>query len=125
MTTETPEPQQTVTPEQQLRRIAYAAIQANPRAVYSETRDPYTYAADFLRAHPDLLPAHITAVVAEDEERIRSRSEASQARQAWVKELGISDEQAARILASAYLVENDVAGVPLHRLLGVLPKGGQ
>lgn len=64
---------------------------------YNPKRDPYTYAADWLRQ-----------VVAADAERQThlSRAEASRVRQAIAKELGIEDRALAEIFSRAYQREH-------------------
>jgi hypothetical protein len=82
-------------------------VQNVMREQFSPSRYPYTYAADFLRAHPEMVPGHIRQKMVV----IESRSDASQARSLWADELGIDDADAAEVLANAYLKENGVERV--------------
>lgn len=69
-------------------------------------RYPYTYAADFLRSHHEMVPAWLR-------DRLDgSRSAASQIRSEWAKAIGVTDYDAAETLALAYIVENNVQNVP-------------
>lgn len=70
------------------------------------TRYPWSYAADFLRGHEDLVPAWLR------DQMDGSRSAASQVISQWAERLGIDDRVAAEVLAGAYIVENNVQGVP-------------
>jgi hypothetical protein len=76
-----------------------------PRERFSETRWPYTYAADFVRAHESVIPDHVWERVGSDV-AIYSRAAASRARVLWARELGISDVVVAEHLAAAYLREH-------------------
>lgn len=89
------------------RAIVNAHVQKPMRQGFIPSRYPYTYAADFLRAHPEMVPGHIRKELVV----IESRSDASRARQRWAEELGIDDADAAEVLADAYLKENGVERV--------------
>jgi hypothetical protein len=83
-----------------------AAINRSLGLRFIPSRYPYTYAADFLRGHPDMVPAWLR------DELDGSRGSASQVRTKWAERLGIDDREAAEILANAYLEENKVEDVP-------------
>jgi hypothetical protein len=101
-------------------QTALAAFEATVRAHihpptglrFIESRYPYTYAADFLRAHVEMVPAWL-------QDRLDgSRGAASKVRSEWAERMGISDYAAAETLALAYIVENKVEDVP-ERITGV------
>lgn len=73
---------------------------------YIPSRYPYTYAADFLRAHTHLLPEEVPWRY----RPINSRLYASFARQHWACLLGVGDAELASVLADGYLTEH---GIPL------------
>lgn len=101
----------TTTVDQLVAAATHATVQFNP------TRYPHTYACDFLRSNPHVIPAdvlHDSTLY----ERIRhhhpdgwatvgdgmmSRAEASLIRQAWARYENREDEDLARVLADAYL----------------------
>lgn len=89
------------------RTVVNAHVQKTARPVFIPSRYPYTYAADFLRAHPEMVPGHIRKELIV----IESRSDASLARERWAEDLGIDDADAAEVLADAYLKENGVERV--------------
>lgn len=93
-----------------------AVESAPPVGTFSATRYPYTYAADYLRTHWQIVPEEITEQIADDEARamalMASRGVASKARQMWAEALGIADEDAARLLADAYLAEHGITKPP-------------
>ncbi len=62
----------------------------------TDSRYPYTYAADFIRSYG---PVNAEGVVL-------NRSDASKIREAVAKALGIDDEELAKKLADAELVNN-------------------
>lgn len=73
---------------------------------YIPARYPWTYSADFIRNHWDLVPAHIRgALVVAD-----TRADASQAVARWAQEVGSNGRDLARIFADGYLEEH---GIPL------------
>jgi len=62
----------------------------------TDSRYPYTYAADFIRSYGPVS----------DEGVVLSRSDASEIREAIAKALGINDEELAKKLADAELANN-------------------
>lgn len=88
----------------QFRMQVHTAI-TNGREAYLPSRYPYTYAADFLRAHWDLIPEDIR-----EELDPTSRGDASHARTQMASAWALEDEDLAKVLANAYLVEKNVRG---------------
>lgn len=74
---------------------------------FSPTRYPYTYACDYLCSHPHIVPPEVYE--SNDDELwnvhdvTMSRAQASRVRKVWAALTGISDDQAAILLANAYL----------------------
>lgn len=83
-----------------------AHINRNKGHQFIPSRYPYTYAADFLRSHTELVPAWLR------DQLDGSRGSASQVLSQWAERLGIDDREAAEIVAQAYVVENNVQNVP-------------
>lgn len=77
----------------------------NSRSSYLPSRYPYTYAADFLRSHWDLVPEDIR-----DGLDSGSRGDASYARQQMASAWAVEDDALAIVLANGYLIENNVHG---------------
>jgi hypothetical protein len=75
------------------------AVRAFARDNLIETRYPYTYSADFLRSHPDILPSEYGGI------RPDSRGEADEVIEMWAMDLDVSKEDLAKTLADAYIVE--------------------
>lgn len=83
---------------------------------YIPTRYPYTYAADFMRINPHIIPSDVYDL-AEREERQRegeyfgtllSRAQASRIRRLWAERTGQKDEDLARKHADAYLIGHGI-----------------
>jgi len=72
---------------------------------YSPTRWPYTYAADFVRTHPRLLPLSSWDTLLP----VLSRADASHAIGLWAEQLGVTHESLARVLADGYLIEHGIS----------------
>jgi len=64
-----------------------------------EQRFPYTYADDFVRLHPEIIPSAYVR------EPIDSRAGAGLAIERWAKAIDVSTEQLASTLAGAYMIE--------------------
>lgn len=77
-----------------------------PREEFVATRWPYTYAADFVRAHEDIIPDRIWDTI--EVSGKPSRSQASQARTRWANSLSLLDVDVADMLACGYIIENGV-----------------
>lgn len=94
---------------QRLREVREQVLFHGKPAVREEFvpgRWPYTYAADFVRAHEAIIPDIIW-----DEIEISggvSRSQAARARTRWANSLGLLDVDVAEQLACGYLIENGV-----------------
>lgn len=76
-----------------------------PRLAFTEARWPYTYAADFVRNHEEIIPDAVW-------DRLEvsggiSRAQASHARQIWANSLSLEDHDVAELLACGYLIENN------------------
>ncbi len=98
-----------------------AQIPPERREQFSPTRYPYTYACDFMRQNPNIIPAGVASDtdLADRLDRhypdghmrtgnLMSRSEASSIRQAWARMEGRDDGDLARVLADAYLRVNGI-----------------
>lgn len=73
---------------------------------FSPTRYPYTYACDFLRNNPHVIPAEVRNnpnVQHAIERPLMSRADASRVRSVWAGFEGRDDEDLACVLADAYL----------------------
>jgi uncharacterized protein YcaQ len=71
---------------------------------YIPTRYPYTYACDFIRQHPYVVPVQVrNDMVCRFDASLMSRSDASQVCRVWAEVEGRDSEDLARILADAYL----------------------
>lgn len=77
---------------QRLARKAYSGY-------ISEHRVPYTYADDFLRLHPAIVPEEYV------KEPITSRAAAGLTIERWAKGIGVSTEELAEVLCQAYCEE--------------------
>lgn len=86
---------------------------------YIPDRYPYTYAADYIRAHPHTVPAHILNqagagnVVTLIEQgtpwtALLSRADATRIRQAWAAAEGRADEDLACMLADEHMRVNGI-----------------
>lgn len=93
----------------EIRDRALALIPPGGGERYSPTRYPYTYSADFLRAHPQLIPVEIYHQVTTFGHAM-SRAEAAKAKWLWSEVIGVSDRALAEVFADCYLVEH---GIPL------------
>lgn len=76
------------------------------RPKFSPTRWPYTYAADFVRAHEGIIPDNIWDEI--DVSGGVSRAQASRARTRWANLLGLADVDVAEQLACGYIIEHNV-----------------
>lgn len=90
-----------------VRKLINDAVRVR-REQFIATRYPYTYSADFLRAHRDIVPEGIGRRLGV----IDSRADASEAKHLWAEKLGVHEYILACALADAYLRENNVAGGP-------------
>jgi len=97
---------------EQFKTLVKESIREEIRENFSPSRYPYTYAADYLRGHSELIPEQIFDEVVPLDYHGIARSQSSQIRTKWAAELGIDDKLAAEILANAYLIENRVSNVP-------------
>jgi hypothetical protein len=79
------------------------ALAAIPSTSYIPTRWPATYAADFLRTHPGLLPDAV-----EVEMDTGSRGSASHAIRCWGMAIDVPVDALKKVLADAYLVEHHI-----------------
>lgn len=86
-------------------RVIFHAKPA-PREEFIRTRWPYTYAADFVRAHEAIIPDCIWDAI--EISGRPSRSQASQARTRWANSLGLRDVDVAEMLACGYVIENGI-----------------
>lgn len=93
----------------EIRDLALAAIRSHGEQ-YTPTRYPWTYSADFLREHPELIPAKIVEQAGVPSDQLMSRSGAAHAKQLWAESIGEDEEALARIFADSYLLEH---GIPL------------
>lgn len=94
---------------QRLRSIQESVLfraKPTPREEFSPSKWPYTYAADFVRAHEDIIPDNVWDTIEISSKP--SRSQASQARTRWANSLGLLDVDVAEMLACGYIIENDV-----------------
>lgn len=62
-------------------------------------RFPYTYADDFLRCHPELVPSEYVNEV------IDSRCAAGLAIERWARGIGVDERELYEVLAEAYMNE--------------------
>lgn len=89
----------------EIRGRALAAIEMRTEP-YTPTRYPYTYSADFLRQHGNLIPEDIREL----QGGISSRAQAAGALTVWSARLDADRREMAMIFADCYMVEN---GIPL------------
>jgi len=84
------------------------AIRNTPtgREAFIPTRYPYTYACDYLRSNPQIIPVEVfedPGLWTAQNSSLMSRADASRVRQRWAELTGMSDDTAAILLAGAYL----------------------
>jgi len=73
------------------------------RQPFIESRYPYTYAYDFLKSHPELVPVrHVDAYFA------GSRALTSVIVRRWAEDEEIDHDQLVRVLADAYMKEHHI-----------------
>jgi hypothetical protein len=70
---------------------------------YTPSRWPVTYAADFLRAHPELLPDTVGVDL-----DAGSRASAIHAIRCWATAMGVPVAALNKVLADAYLIEHHI-----------------
>ena len=75
-----------------------------------ETRYPYTYSADFLRTHADIIPAKY--LVERVEGMGLSRAEAASIKTHWAEDMGVNERDLATVFADGYLAEHGIAKPP-------------
>lgn len=75
---------------------------------YTPGRYPYTYACDFIRTNPHVVPAAVRFQVTADDPTMFSRAEASQLIDLWATAEGRTVEDLARTLADAYMRLNGI-----------------
>lgn len=86
-----------------------ARVQREPERQFSPTRYPYTYAADMLRTHPEIIPDEVAPLISPELwEKMPSRAEASGMRRVWAEFENRNDSELAFILADAYLKLNRI-----------------
>ncbi len=73
------------------------------REQFTPGRYPWTYAADFIREHPHVVPAAIREQVDVDNPALYSRSEAAHMKTLWAKAEGREERELAEVLADAFL----------------------
>lgn len=91
---------------------ALSALTFEQGEQFIPTRYPYTYATDFLRQHPSIVPHEVLTsdrLSYIDYGAPLSRSAASRIREEWARLTGIDDMGAAILLADAYLAERGIA----------------
>lgn len=81
-------------------------VRSTPRLQFSVPRWPYTYAADFVRAHEAIIPAHIWDHI--EVSGGVTRAQAARARTVWANSLKLNDYELACQLACGYIIENGV-----------------
>ncbi len=79
-------------------QLVHEATRSAVATTFIPTRYPYTYAADFLRQFPHVVPVDAGPVPLN-----MSRSDASQIRRRWAEVEGRDDDEFAQVLADAYL----------------------
>lgn len=82
---------------------AIAEIQPESAEAFIPTRYPYTYACDYLRGHPHIIPDEVLDLWPLRPRDPMSRADASLVRELWASLTGVSDAQSAILLADAYL----------------------
>lgn len=75
------------------------------RSAFSESRWPYTYAADFVRSHEGIIPDTIWDQM--DISGPVSRAQASRAFRRWANSMSLEDYDVAELLACGYLIEHN------------------
>jgi hypothetical protein len=85
-------------------RAATAVLLREPFPSYLPGRWPNTYAYDFLRSHPELLPE----AVREQAGPIDSRAAAAGAVRLWAQAAGVPADSIRAILADAYLEQHHI-----------------
>lgn len=92
---------------------AIGLVDLNRAEQFNPTRWPYTYACDFLRSHPEIVPQEVwqakPAPWRENDTDLISRADASRVRQVWAAMTGTEDEDAAELLAAAYCREYGIS----------------
>lgn len=92
---------------------AIGLVDLNRAEQFSPTRWPYTYACDFLRNHPDIVPAEVwkanPALWSAQNAELMSRAATSRVRQSWADMTGVDDYTAAELLAAAYCREYGIS----------------
>lgn len=71
------------------------------------TRYPYTYSADFLRMHDELIPIEYLQERDIAWGQPLSRADAAGIKSSWAKDLGVDERKLACIFADGYLKENN------------------
>lgn len=89
-------------------RVLFHAKPPVPRPKFLTTRWPYTYAADFVRAHEGVIPDTIWDKLEVGAAGSISRAQASRARTVWANSLGVLDVDVAELFACGYLIENEI-----------------
>ncbi len=82
-----------------------AQIPPERREQFSPTRYPYTYACDFIRQYPSVVPAEVrnNPNISHLFEEQMARSQASRVRNVWAGHEGRDDEELACVLADAFM----------------------
>lgn len=83
--------------------LVHEATRSAVATTFIPTRYPYTYAADFLRQFPHVIPVDAGPVP-----QGMSRAESAQIRKHWAEIEGRSDEEFATMLADAYLRVHEI-----------------
>lgn len=88
-----------------------AQIPPERREQFSPTRYPYTYACDFIRQNPNVVPAEVrnNPEVAHLFDEQMARSQASWVRNVWAAHEGCDAEELARTLADAFMQVHGIA----------------
>ncbi len=89
-----------------------AQIPPEPLEQFSPARYPYTYACDFIRQHPNVVPPEVRSNpnIAYLFGEMMARSEASQVLKVWAEYEGRDNEDMARVLADAFIVAHGIVG---------------
>lgn len=88
-----------------IKKIVEESVVSRQSAV-SETRYPYTYSADFLRTHTDIIPKKYLEEQAYVDGFL-SRAQAAGIKTSWAKDLDVDGEDLACVFADAYIKENN------------------
>jgi hypothetical protein len=93
-----------------IRQIAEEVIYPpEPRAWVIPTRYPYTYSADFLRSHSEIIPDEYLKIQELAPGQPLSRAQAAGIKSSWAKDLGVDERELASVFADAYIKENQLA----------------